>query len=777
MLSRWSYLLLALAAVPFESQAAPEDQLAGYPRHHAIEGAMQEAVVPVAGRGMFAQLLPRKSKKSLLRSSEAGRRKSNNKNKHKQHQSQHNSTTTVDDEFTSTFSGASSTATRSHKQKHKQQHQNHGHHNSTRTAEVNTASSTATESSKHRHKQNHQHGHHHKTSLTSLSSTSTAEETSSTADPTAEAIADMVRRQSIKASDVFCGRFTDSCSDTCSSRSLSVTANNCGTASKIGTASGFTFQCQCGSKDYTVTALAGSVLDPTTSTAVQVVTRTSTRTSTSSIVKTVIGTTTTTTLSTTTSVTPSPQRTTVTISSNPSPPTVKKSSTTTLTVPTTTIQVTSKVPVMTVTETCEDEDESTSTGDQSTATIDQTSTAGDEQATTSTASASNQGSTAAATNVCAALNKRSMPNRRSQLEARAAPTFCQLYAASCAVSCASNGGVKTQTCTVASKNSYGLLCTCKDGTSDTQHALASIQGQASTVTSTTTSTKPATIITRRTSTLSATSTSIKKTTIRTTLLSSTSTTFKTVVLPATSTVTSLTVKTVTPSSTIKTSTTLTTFLSTRTVTITAGSTATPAQEVEVGSVGQLQIIDATSSEVYGLLSATLDDDAYAYTLDPTSEDGMSVTVIQSSLTAQAGLLGLQMSANQGTAPYLYLGLETQQLSDSGVQPSTSEFLLFTDVAAKSTTLIPTKTNSDSNSYLAQPWLFTITDPSTGILSSTWTNPSGTTKSVVMQHFLICDSTTVDSSCFLTAASSLSTFDDFETDGYSISNVNLRFVVS
>jgi hypothetical protein len=184
--------------------------------------------------------------------------------------------------------------------------------------------------------------------------------------------------------------------------------------------------------------------------------------------------------------------------------------------------------------------------------------------------------------------------------------------------------------------------------------------------------------------------------------------------------------------------------------------------------------DWSSASVYGLLSASQDEDAYAFLLDSTSNDGMFVSVVSSTVSSSvSGLIGLQMNDTTDYGSFNYVGFEVQDLSDTGVQPNMLEYLLLTDTAPVSTTVYPSTSNSDTGYFAAES--FAWTKASSGKLTPVWTNPSGSTPTTAtMQMFMLCSGNGY-TDCFVSAAYNTTTWTNFDTSGVTITRVNLYVV--
>lgn len=124
-----------------------------------------------------------------------------------------------------------------------------------------------------------------------------------------------------------------------------------------------------------------------------------------------------------------------------------------------------------------------------------------------------------------------------------------------------------------------------------------------------------------------------------------------------------------------------------------------------------------------------------------------------------------------------LGLETQTVSDVGDYPTSTEFLLVTNVGSSQTgSVFPDSTASDSQVYLAESIVWSV-DKDSGSLVPVWQNPEGSNPlAAQLELFMLCLDDTLDN-CFLTAASDRSTFDNFDTDGVSITQVNFALLAS
>ncbi|PWN23527.1 hypothetical protein BCV69DRAFT_1386 [Microstroma glucosiphilum] len=633
----------------------------------------------------------------------------------------------------------------------------------------------------------------------------------------------MVKRDQV--SD-FCSRFSTNCTNYCKKLNLTSKSYLCSQASSTSSALGLNVRCKCGTTDYTANVLlnqapSGAVKIAATAqaTTVQTVTKTSTIRATSSICKTISttttlpGTTTTTTTSTTL-----PTITSTIISRSTLSPTT--GTTTRLTTVTSTVVVTNGATAGAVTSTTTIYTTAYSTtvqvvaqGGNSAAVISSSSKA--KTSSTSTKKTTSSSKKTTSTKKTTSSTKKSTATAKArdldededeevelhQLGKRAA-TFCQAYLSACNTACVGHNGPSTSKCTVASTNSYSLSCICKDGTSESRKALNVAQADVS---STTTQTMTNTVTTvryttasttvRTTTTTTATVDGPQETDTFTQFLQYITATTTTTTRPATttywrtvtSTIGALTTTTSTSTTTPKVVNTLyktTTVISTKTSTSTKATTTsttsstqtTSTSTVSTDSAGpsQIQVRDYTSSSVYGLLSASQDEDAYAFLLDSTSQDGMFVNVIASTVSSSiSGLVGLQMNDTSDYGSFNYVGFEVQDLSDTGVQPNMLEYLLLTDTAPVSTTSYPSTSNSDTGYFAAEAFVWTKS--TSGKLTPYWTNPSGSsTATATMQMFMLCSGSGY-SDCFVSAAYNSTTWTNFDTSGVTITRVQLVVV--
>lgn len=167
-----------------------------------------------------------------------------------------------------------------------------------------------------------------------------------------------------------------------------------------------------------------------------------------------------------------------------------------------------------------------------------------------------------------------------------------------------------------------------------------------------------------------------------------------------------------------------------------------------------------------MLSSYNNEDSYSLMLSPDSSTAAAVTLGKGS----GGLISLTM-ANSADPNFPLLGLETQTVSDVGKYPVSTEFLLLTNVGASATgSVFPDATASDSQVYLGESVVWSANE-STGSIVPIWQNPQGSNpQAAQLILFMLCaDDGTLDN-CFLTAASDRSTFDNFDTDGVTITRV-------
>lgn len=185
--------------------------------------------------------------------------------------------------------------------------------------------------------------------------------------------------------------------------------------------------------------------------------------------------------------------------------------------------------------------------------------------------------------------------------------------------------------------------------------------------------------------------------------------------------------------------------------------------------------DAASGEFYGLVSNTNNEYSYSLTLSPDGSAGAVVSV-NGAVTSASSLVSLQMSNGPSDA-YPLLGLETQTVSDVGLYPTSTEFLLVTNVgSSQSGSAYPDSTASDSQVYLAESIVWSV-DVESGALTPIWQNPQGSNPlAAQLQLFMLCLDSGLDD-CFLTAASDQSTFDNFDTDGVSINRVQFALLAA
>lgn len=611
------------------------------------------------------------------------------------------------------------------------------------------------------------------------------------------------------ATSQFCSRFLDACTSVCTKAKLRVTVRDCSMAGSMSNSrTGFNFRCTCSNYDYTAPALLASTLPASTSTVTSVSTLTTTRsntmTSTSLTTQTTVVTTNVENRSTSTTWTNAfttlPASTsTVTRSTTLQPSTVARTTTTTLPVLIVTKSTTTTLPTRSTSRTSTVRSPTTVT-----ATMTVTAPTSTVYSTTTVTVADNQTGNYAVK--LAASNEAASLKATTQVKATTSD-FCSLYNNGCGSSCRTRGGISSQSCAASSTNVYALKCLCRDGSSQTQHALVSAQANPVSVVanrvavqtiknistqvavSTATTTRQVQIVAHDAGvTITKTSlqtvqpaTTYVQTIVRTLSPGTTYTRVSTLTLNAPRTSTTTQVRTQTPSvATVTVTTTLRPTVTVRTTTtttplrsVTSTTTTTtkaPSPTASLARIGKIAVTNLTSSQQIGVVSTHQDSSAYAFVLAPSDSTSgrLLVSPVQS-----GSYIGLNISnADEAGVPsgFSFFGLETQAVNDNGVQPVTYEFLLMTDTASSST---PAKANSDTGSFWATSNVWSM--DSNSALTATWINPSGSSPaSNGMSLYVICTDVTAVSSCFLTAAAGMSTWAQFNTDGITISPVSLQF---